>query len=185
MRRILLIVLALAAGPGHADEVSDTLNSALQAYQAGDIKGAQQDLAYVTTLLNQMQTGSLKAFLPAAMPGWTRTDSDGSESAGLALLGGGAGARAEYSDGSQSVEIQIMADNQMVAAMGAMFSNPALLGQMGQVQRIKRETVVTTADGQMQSLIDNRILVMISGDGSAEAKAAYFGAIDLAGLKAF
>lgn len=184
-RLICAAALVLAPHFAAADEIEDTLEAALAAYRAGDLKGAKQDLDYVTTLLGQMQAGNLAAFLPAALDGWTRSEGAAADAAGLALFGGGASAAASYARGDETVDIQIMADNQMVAAMGAVFSNPALMGQMGKVKRINRETVVVTPAGEVQALIDQRIMVQITGSAPVEAKEAYFAAIDMGALKAF
>ncbi|WP_287187034.1 hypothetical protein [Rhodovulum sp.] len=45
-RLIALACLALAPAPALADEVVDTLNSAIAAYEAGDVKYALEELAY-------------------------------------------------------------------------------------------------------------------------------------------
>jgi hypothetical protein len=71
----------------------------------------------------------------------------------------------------------------MIAAMAGMFANPAAMGAMGSVKRIGREKVIVTNDGELQALINNRILVQVTGSAPVEDKEAYFGAIDLAGLK--
>jgi len=101
------------------------------------------------------------------------------------ITSGGLSASAAYERGQDRVEIQFMADNQMVTAMGAMFGNATLLGTMGQVKRINRQMVVVTKQGEVQALVDNRILIQISGSAPVEDKEAYFGAIDLKGLTAF
>jgi hypothetical protein len=66
-----------------------------------------------------------------------------------------------------------------------MFGNTALMGAMGQVKRINRQKVVITKNGELQALIDNRILVQIGGNASAEDKEAYFAAMDIKGLEDF
>jgi len=73
----------------------------------------------------------------------------------------------------------------MVTAMAAMFGNATLLGAMGQVKRINRQTVVITQQGELQALVANRILLQLSGNAPVEDKEAYFAAIDLKGLAAF
>ncbi len=66
-----------------------------------------------------------------------------------------------------------------------MFGNAALMGSMGKVKRIGRQKVVITNDGELQAMVDNRIFIQVTGRAPVEDKEAYFGAIDLAGLKDF
>ena len=124
----------------------------------------------------------LKGFLPEPMDGWTREDN---ETQNVAAFGGGQVASARYSHGTDDVEIQLMADNQMVTAMAAMFGNAAMMGAMGTVKRINRQKLVVTNEGEVQSLINNRIMVQISGSADADTKLAYFEAMDMDGLKDF
>ena len=57
------------------------------------------------------------------------------------------------------------------------------MGSMGKVKRINRQKVVITNDNEIQTLIDGRIMIQISGNADLEAKEAYFKAIDLKALK--
>jgi hypothetical protein len=100
-------------------------------------------------------------------------------------FGGGMMASATYTRDNDTIEIQLMADNQMVTSMAMMFGNAAMMGSMGQVKRIKRQKVVITKQGEVQAMIDNRIFVQISGRSPIEDKEAYFAALDISGLKDF
>lgn len=183
LRAAALAVLAFAH-PAGADEVEEALQMALEAYQAGDLKGAKEEVDFAAQLLAQMKAAGLSDFLPQPLDGWTRTDEE-TEGASAAMFGGGSMAKATYSRDGATVDIQMMADNQMVTAMGAMFGNAAMMGSMGKVKRIGRQKVVITPDGEMQAMIDGRILVQITGDAPVEEKEAYFEAIDFDGLKDF
>jgi len=56
---------------------------------------------------------------------------------------------------------------------------------MGERKRIGRQTVVISQQGEMQALIDKRILIEITGRAPIEDKEAYFAAMDIRGLKDF
>ncbi|TYB82195.1 hypothetical protein FVF75_05560 [Maritimibacter fusiformis] len=161
MFRATLFSLALVSmsNPALADEVTDTLTSAMDAYEEGDIDYAIEELDYAKQLLQAMKTAELTAFLPEAPAGWTREVSE-EMNTGLAMLGGGMGAEAEYSDGADSFTITIMANNPMVTAMGAMVSNAAMLGM--KLERVGRQKFVND-DGELTGLVDNRILIQASG----------------------
>ncbi|MQX37198.1 hypothetical protein [Roseospira navarrensis] len=170
--------------PAHADEIEDSITAALDAYRAGDVDLAKEELDFAAQLLAQMKAEGLAGFLPPAMSGWTREDGE-TQAMGAAMMGGGQTAGATYTRGSDTVDIQLVADNPMIAAMGAMFANPAAMGAMGSIKRIGREKVIVTNDGELQALVNNRILVQVSGSASVEDKTAYFEAMDIAGLKDF
>lgn len=154
------LVMLSIANPALADEVTDTLSSALQAYEDGDIAYAVEELDYAKQLLNEMNTQELAGFLPEAPAGWTREISGSDVTVGLGMLGGGSGASATYSKGSESVEITLIADSPMATMIAGMLTNAGMLGM--KLHRVGREKFVDN-DGDLTGLIDNRILVQASG----------------------
>lgn len=179
------LIAVAPAVPASADDVEASIDAALQAYRAGDIKTAKEELDFAAQLLGQRKAEELRSLLPEPLPGWQRQDGDAADAQGMVAFGGGQMAGASYTKGSDTVEIQIMADNQMVTAMGAMFSSAAMMGSMGEVKRIGGEKALITPEGELQALVDGRIMVQITGSANAETKQAYFEAIDLEALKAF
>ena len=180
--RALILSATLAALPlsATADEVADTIRSALDAYESGDAQYAAEELAYAQQLLREMKAVGLTGFLPPAPDGWTRED-DTEMTANMGFMGGGVGAKATYTNGSDRFEITLMADNPMVAAMGGMFANAAAMG-IRQV-RVGRERFASQ-DGQLTALIGNRVLVQASG-AAPEVMVPVLEGIDYAGLSAF
>lgn len=180
----IALVLAMAAGPALADEVEDTLQAALEAWRAGDVSAAKEEVDYAAQLIAQQKAAGLSEFLPEPLEGWNREPGQDQTQATTAF-GGGMMASALYTNETDDVEIQMMADNQMVTAMAGMFGNAALMGQMGKLKRINRQKVVITPDGEIQAMVANRILIQISGTAPIEVKEEYFKAIDLKGLADF
>jgi hypothetical protein len=117
--------LAIAL-PATADEFTDALEAALEAYRAGDVQRAKEEVEFAVQLLGQMKAEGLTRFLPPPLPGWTRELQD-TQAAPAALLGGGIFAGADYRRDGVTVTIQLMADSPMVAAMGAMLGNFAAM----------------------------------------------------------
>lgn len=156
------LTLPLAA---QADEISDTLQSAIAAYNDGDITYALEELDFARQKLMALRTEAFQQFLPEAPDGWTR-EVDSDMQAGLAMMGGGMGANADYrsADGSQYYSISMMADNAMVASMGAMVANAAAMGM--KVERVGRQRVAIN-DGQAMALVNNRILITVEGGDEA------------------
>jgi hypothetical protein len=184
----LMAGFALVVTPqAKADEVETTLEAALEAWRAGDVAGAKMEIDYAAQLVAQAKAATLAAFLPEAMEGWTREENDDqSGAAAMAMFGGGLTASATYVGPNRAtVEIQMVADNQMVAGMGAMLSNPAMMGQMGKVKRIGRQMVLVNQQDEIQAMVANRVLVTVGGSAPLEQKEAYFAAIDAEALGRF
>ena len=162
MKKAIFLVacaISLIAVMARADDVTDTLNSAIEAYNDGDLQYAIEELDYAKQLMLTMKTDALTVFLPAAPEGYSR-EINAEINASLGMMGGGVGAEAEYMSDTDSFTVTILADNPMVAAMGAMVSNAAAMGL--KVERIGREKFAVQ-DDSVQGLIANRILVKAEG----------------------
>lgn len=158
---IATLIAALLPLPALADDITDALNAAIAAYEAGDIQDARAEIAYATQLLNDLQSEGLSAFLPEALPGWTRTVSE-DPATGLGFMGGGSAAEAEYSGPGGSFTIVMLADNPMVGAMAGMLGNATVMATMGRIERINGESFLSAND-ELSGLIGGRVLVQASG----------------------
>ena len=178
---IVSVCLALSlALPAGADDITDALKSAIDAYESGDIAYAIEELDYAKQLLAGMKTDALIGFLPEAPAGWSR-EVNTEMAAGLAMMGGGTGAEAEYSGPGESFTITVMADNPMVAGMGAMIGSAAAIG--AKVERVGRQKIMIH-DGELTGLVDNRILVQAKG-GEVETMLDLLKTMDFRGLSNF
>lgn len=162
MKRVLSLALAAAmvAAPAVADEITDTLQNAISAYEEGDIQYALEEIAFAQQLLQELKAGALEAFLPEAPPGWTREVDDGrGQMAGF----GGIGVSAAYYDSNQRFTLTILTDSPMVASMAGIFGNSAILASQGKLIRVGREKFLEQQNGQLMGVIDGRILVQADG----------------------
>lgn len=176
--------IVIAAAPVHADEFTDVLEDALAAYRDGDITIAQEELDYAMTLLREMKAASLADHLPAAPAGWTREDAEPQGgNFGMAMLGGGTTASASYSRGAEEMTLTLVANSPMVAGMGAMISGMGAIsgGRPLRIQRVQ----FANSDGELQGVIDNRVLVTLEGSASLEDKTALLETMDFRALGAF
>ena len=158
MRRLLLclVVLSMAYAPVMADEVADTLRSALEAYEAGDVAAAREDAEYAVQLLVQQKEADLALFLPETLTEWTRTVGE-TQARAAVMVGGGLTAEATYaSPNGTQVQIALLADSPMTA----MFANPSLMGKMGQVRRINRLNFSVNLDGESHGMVGS-VLVQV------------------------
>ena len=186
MNRIFpaMLGLLMAAAPVAADEFTETLESALSAYKANDISAARQDLDYAGKLLAAMKAENLAKFLPAALPGWTRSENDDAEAGGLmGMFGGGETAAATYTKDGSELTITLVANSPMVSGMAAMVSGMASIGG-GKPMRIKR-TEFTQNDEDLQGVVDRKVMISVGGDATLEDKKAYLEAMDFDGLAEF
>lgn len=157
-------VVALGLGQAaNADAVSDALQAALDAYNAGDLGKTSEQMTMASQGLEQQQNVLLAALLPAAPDGWTREDT-ADFAQGFGMAGGGSGAEATYSaaDGSASFKMSFVADNPMVAAMGAMLGNAQMMAMMGKVVKVGDQPLLSQ-DDQISTLVNSRVLFQAQG----------------------
>ena len=186
MRRSILTTAALiamaVAAPARADEISDAIGEAQRAYQGGQFQAAQTALQEALQLLQQRGAAGLAAALPDALPGWTAEEATSSAAGAAGLFGGSTASRSYSNAQGQTVEIQVMSDNPLIAQLGPILANPMLAGAMGRIVRVGDQRAIQGNDGNIQMLVDNRILVQVQGDAPVEAKLAYARAINVARL---
>ncbi len=179
-----LIACTLPALPAAADEFTDTMQGALDAYAKGDIDGARADVDYAGKLLTAMRAGALAKLFPDALPGWTREEADASEASGfMGMLGGGTTASATYRKGDQSVEMTLIANSPMISGMAAMISNFAAMGD-GPPIRINRTEFGKDGD-DLQGVINGKVMLTVGGNASLDDKKAYISAMDFGAIGAF
>jgi hypothetical protein len=171
----------LLASTAVADEITDTLQSAITAYEDGDVTYAIEELDYAKQLLQEMQTGALAGFLPEAPEGWT-AEEDTDASAGYAMMGGGTVTAKRYSnDAGEEITLTILVDSPMIAMMGGMIQNAGNMGM--KTVRVGREKFLDN-EGDLSALIEGRILVQATG-GPREVLLPLLEAIDYRALGRF
>ena len=159
---VLCVALNVSV-PVWADDVSDALKAASDAYAAGDLAGTGSGLALATQALGAQQSAMLSALLPAAPDGWTREDTaDFNKSFGI--VGGGSGAEATYAtaDGATSFKMSFIADNPMVGGMAGMLGNAQMMAMMGKVVKVGDQPLLSQ-DGSISTLVNARVLFQAQG----------------------
>jgi hypothetical protein len=183
-------VLVTTASVALADDVSDSVNEALQLYKDGKFSEAVNSLNYASQLIQQKKGASLEAVLPAALAGWTAEDAT-SQAAGAAMFGGGVTAERRYTKDTSSVKIQVVTDSPMLQAVMMMMSNPMFAtSDGGKMETIGGQKAIVKVDnanksGQVQIVVANRFLVTVEGEEiTKDDITAYAKAIDFAKLAA-
>ena len=166
-----------------ADEFSELLDAATEAYQAGDLAAAYEDLSFAQQLLQKMQGEAFAELLPEALEGWTREVNTG-DNAAMGMLGGGVSVEGSYSGESGTFKISMMADNPGVMQMVGMYSNPQMLATMGEVIRIRRQSFVINRSGEISGVVGGRTLIQASGRAPREDVLAHLEAMDFNAINA-
>lgn len=179
----ILLASALIV-PAQADEISDTIREALEAYEAENVSGATQSLNYAIQLINQMNSDRFAQLLPAPLAGW-QADEIESESAGMAMFGGGMQVARSYTGGSGDIRVEMLGDSPILGQFIGIFANPAMMSAMGKPVRVGGQNGLEDQDGKLTFVVANRFLVTIEGGASRDDKLAYANAIDFNALSRF
>ena len=164
----LSVAFLVFCTPGYADDITVSINEALQYYKDGKYTDAVESLNYASRLIQQKKGEFLESFLPQPLSGWT-AESATSESAGAAMFGGGVATQRQYRKGSSSVLIQIITDSPLLQGVMMMFSNPMFAASDGgKLERIGGEKAIVKFDpanknGEIKIVVANRFLVSIEG----------------------
>ena len=196
MKSILRIAacasLVSLSGVCFADEVTDNLDTAKSAYEAGKYSESIQALDYAGSLIRQKKGEAVVKLLPPAPKGWIAEEGE-SESSGSAMMGGIVGAKRVYRrDGADGrVTIQIQSDSPLLQSYGMMFANPMLLTASGaKLETIKGQKCAVTfknggKNGDIKAVVDSRYMITIDGDELTRDELVSFAkAIDYSALSA-
>ena len=79
--------------------------------------------------------------------------------------------------------ITLVANSPMVSGIAAMIGGMAAMGG-GKPMRIQR-TEFANNDGELQGVVNGKVMISVSGDATVEDKTAYLEAMDFKGLAEF
>lgn len=185
---VLTIAFVAFSAIGHADDITDSINEALQYYKNGEYADAVGSLNYASRLIQQKKGKGLESFLPEPLSGWTAQEAN-SQTAGAAMFGGGVTAERKYSKGSGSITVQIITDSPLMQGVMMMFSNPMFAASDGgKLEKIERQKAIvkfdaTNKQGEIKIVVANRFFVLIEGEAITEEDLkAYAKAIDYKNL---
>ncbi|MFI0399203.1 MAG: hypothetical protein ACH34X_08990 [Thiolinea sp.] len=184
----LITVLTLSALASftsvRADDVTDSIQEATDAYAKGDNAKALESLNYAVQLIQQAKAQGLEALLPQPLSGWTAEKAE-SAAVGAAMFGGGITVDRRYTKGDSSINIQLVTDSPMLQGMMSLFANPLFATSSGgKLEKVAGQKVISTYDatsqsGEYQFAIANKYMVTIKGNKvSADDMKAYAEGID-------
>ena len=174
-----------------ADEVTDSIDEAIEYYNEGDLVEAANSLDYASQLIRQKRSGNLEDFLPEPLKGWSAKDVE-SQAAGAAYLGGMISAKRHYRKEQSSITIEIITDSPMLQSMVMMLSNPAYASaDGGKLTKIERQKAVikyksANKKGEISIVVAKKYLVSVKGSNVNEVELVdYASAIEYKKLKMF
>ena len=194
------IALSLAAalaltGPALGDEVTDQLDAARKAYEAGELRSAVDTLNFAVAKIQEKVTAGLLLLLPEPLAGW-QADPAQSQSAGLATMITGTNLSRRYyrADGAE-VTLRLMADSPMLGMLGMFLSSPFMMQADPNTKpyalKGQRGTLKHTPDSneyEATLMVGNRILIQGESRGVADEQTLqqFLEAVDLDAIqKAF
>lgn len=189
---VLSVVVCIAWAPASgADEVTDTINEALEQYKAGSFNEAAGTLDYAAELIRQRRGQNLKSLLPEPLRGWTSEEAT-SQAFGTAMFGGMVSAERRYRKGDASITVKIVTDSPLLQSMISVFANPMIAGMGGsELIRLKGQKALIRYSpderkGEVNVVVANKYLVSVEGQGVVrEDLVSYASAIAYEKLGAF
>ena len=170
---VLTIAFVAFSAIGHADDITDSINEALQYYKNGEYGDAVGSLNYASRLIQQKKGKGLESFLPEPLSGWN-AQKGSSQIMGTSTLGGGIIAERKYTKKSGSINIQIITDSPFTQFIMMMFTNPVFITlEGGRFEKIGHQNAIIKYDsdnrrGEIKIVVANRFLVSIEGEDVTE-----------------
>lgn len=191
---VLTALLSLSPAV-HADQVTEQLEAARKAYDAGDLRTAVDTLNFAVAAIREQETARLLKLLPEPLEGW-QADPAKSETAGLASMIAGLNLTRRYfrPDGAE-VQLSVTADSPLLPMLTMFLSSPFMMqadpASKPYTYKGQRGLIKHAADSdayEVTLMIGNRILLQGKGRGMADGSAVqkYIESMDLESLqKAF
>lgn len=183
------LTIAISGGAA-ADGVTDQIDSARAAYEAGRLKEAVDTLNFAVAEIQTRITDQPLLLLPEPLEGW-QADEAQSESAGIAAMITGTNlSRRYYRDDGAEIEIGLMADSPMLPMLTMFLSTPFMMqadpntkpftmkGLRGMIKREDGNLEVTLIQG-------GNTLIQLTGSGGVDEPTIrqYIDALDLEGIR--
>ncbi|MFB1486624.1 MULTISPECIES: hypothetical protein [unclassified Thiocapsa] len=184
--------LALTLNTASADEVTDQLDAAKQAYEAGELRTAAETLNSALEAIRTQITAELLKLFPSPLEGWTADEAQ-SQSGGLAsMLTGTHLSRRYVRDDGAEVTLILMADSPMMPMLTMAISMPFMMQANEDLksfslkgERGMMEHTPGTQTYKVTLMVGNRLLVQGEGSGLTDAAPLeqYLQALDLEAIQ--
>jgi len=163
-----LFCLVLLSFPAYADDVEKQIESAAQAYQAGQHRQAIQKLESAISQIQDLLNRQLLTLLPDPPPGWQAQEGK-MQTGPMAVKGEGVQLVRTYRRGTEQVQIEMIANSPMLSALNVIFNDPAMLAGNPNTQPYRYQNYPGMLKKQNDSmeislLIGQQTLIKLKGD---------------------
>ena len=182
----LLVILSFVLGSlAMADEIETDIKNGLESYKTKKYGEAIVLLDSASQKIRKVKAGDIETVFPNALSGWIAKNPE-SAAIGSMFMGGAISASRAYTSDRKTVKIEIVSDSPLVSMVSGMLSNPMIVAAspMLNIKQVKSESAMLEWDPASQSgsakiVIDNKVLVTISGNNCREEDIiSYANAID-------
>ena len=199
MKPLVLLITSLAltmtqASRLSADEITEQINTARDAYERGELQTSIQGLQFVIAAIQERVNSSLLQLLPPPLDGWT-AEAPEVIAGGMATMIVGTQLSRKYSRSDDAhLEIKLTANSPFMPMMTMMFSNPLLLQSQANTRlytHAGRRGIVkedpSVKHWEISLMGEGNLLIQVEGTGIDKLEAeAYLKAIDIVAVeKAF
>jgi len=168
-------LLLIGGAPALADDVIDQIEVGRQNYVEGDYAAAITELEFALNSVRNKLSALFMATMPEPPALWTAEQAKLNSSA--ALIGGGMMISRKYSEqkGHGKVKVELVVDSPMVQAFSAVLSNPIMIANEPQIERVRLGEMSALMDwnpedssGEISLSIGGRVLAKVEGDGLSD-----------------
>jgi hypothetical protein len=168
-----------------ADAITDQIDAAKRAYDAGDEQVAIQALEFAVRQIQDKLRSEQLSLLPAPLPGWS-AEEPATDAGGIAAMFTGTNLTRGYrkDDGTATITVSITADSPVLSMLSTLMqANPASTPYTrGSYRGVLEEHAEGTS--RILLMVGTRIQVQVEGNGvDRQTLEAYLDAVDLDALE--
>lgn len=191
MIKVILLTTGLllcSSGPLAADDITEAIANAGDAYRQGVYTRALSELDRAGLLIRQKRALEAAATLPEPLDGWVAAEA--MTEVGGNLPSGGLGASREYRKDDATTTIEMIVDSALLDTLAEMFASPELItANGGEIISIQgQDAVLSNSETDHPEILwlagDQRLYVLRGEGANVPALKAYAEAIDVAALAA-
>ena len=173
MKGTLILTLAaalmvLSTGAVRADEVTDAIALADEAYAAGNYKEAGTRLQEALVGVNQKLIDLLIGYLPEPPEDWRADEPEGLDASviGMGFFAGLSVSRTYYTPAGTRLDLQVSANSPMLATYRMLLSNPMVAQAMGEEGMKKTTACGYDAFEEFNDEDETYQLAILAGDAT-------------------
>jgi hypothetical protein len=163
----VLPLTAMGQSPA-PDRFEEGMRQAFADYKKGDHEAVTAKLRELLKMMEERDAAKVGALLPEQLNGWKGGNLVKED---LGILGGGVSLARTYSSGNREITVKAIKDSPLVKQLMPLLTNEDLIRASNRkTQRIGGETAIMDGERKLQIVLDQRILVEITGDNTIGEK---------------